>query len=460
MLLLTALISLLLSCHSEELLPQESLSGSTESLSSAKFVSRSLWKEDEVYIGKVKQVFLKIANLEHVKAQYGELNWNYAMSFGNFNETYVIVPIIKNNKVVFLMEAIRKGNRLFLYEKDNKDLIEFFNLAIYSNVTKYDEVIEAKRNMSSKVSAFVCTTRWITIGCSDNEPNCVPYTTSVTNCEFQGGGVPPKTFDPTGLDGGGGGGDDDGYEYPDPPEMNPCDQSLPSINNANDILNSSDGQQQMDNVLKTKIGDTKEWVLAIGQKPNNYGYEVTQAVQGGTSNGNVPSSQLTNPYIGDGHSHAGTRGNPSGGDLYDMLDVLKTNTNFTVRFVYGSNAGSPEIYALVVNDSSLADSFLTQFPKDTNYNPTDHSILIGSKLGDAFYEMKTSYMESLTTNTSGEQYEARAVAMAYILDKYNAGISIAKVDVNGNLKKINASIEKETTSNGTIKEMAVVSQCP
>ncbi|MDR4950863.1 hypothetical protein REB14_01540 [Chryseobacterium sp. ES2] len=123
---------------------------------SAKFASRSFWKEDNVYISKVQQIFLKVANLEHVRTRYGELNWDYAMTFGNFNETYALVPIIKDNKVVLLMEAVRTGNKVFFYEKDNKDLIEFFNLAMYSNVIKYEEVINMKRNISSKtISAFV-----------------------------------------------------------------------------------------------------------------------------------------------------------------------------------------------------------------------------------------------------------------------------------------------------------------
>ncbi|WP_157845077.1 hypothetical protein [Chryseobacterium indologenes] len=46
---LTVLLALLWSCRSEDFLPQESsVQLSTENLSSSKYVSRSLWKEDEV----------------------------------------------------------------------------------------------------------------------------------------------------------------------------------------------------------------------------------------------------------------------------------------------------------------------------------------------------------------------------------------------------------------------------
>jgi hypothetical protein len=210
------------SCVRDDL-AAESQSQKNSKNMSAKFASRSLWKEDNVYINKVQQVFLKVANLEHVRTRYGELNWDYAMTFGNFNEAYALVPVIKDNKVVLLMEAVRTGHKVFFYEKDNKDLVDFFNLAIYSNVTKYDEVINKNGNISSKtLPAFVCTTRWLSIGCSDNEPNCVPYVKSITNCEYQGGtGIPPKTFDPIGMDGGGDG--NNGYEYPEiPEEIDPC----------------------------------------------------------------------------------------------------------------------------------------------------------------------------------------------------------------------------------------------
>jgi len=221
MLLVIVTLLSMSSCVRDDL-TAESQSEKNSKNMSAKFASRSFWKEDNIYINKVQQVFLKVANLEHVRTQYGELNWDYAMTFGNFNETYALVPIIKDNKVVLLMEAVRTGHKVFFYEKDNKDLIKFFNLAMYSNVTKYDEVIETKGDVLSKTPAFVCTTRWLTIGCFDNETDCVPYTTSVTNCEYQGGsGIPPKTFDPIGMDGGGDG--NNGYEYPEIPELiEPC----------------------------------------------------------------------------------------------------------------------------------------------------------------------------------------------------------------------------------------------
>jgi len=218
-------MALLWSCRSEDFFQEENPSGSSTKLSSAKYASKSLWKEDVVYIEKVQQVFLKIANMEHVRANYGELNWDYAMSFGNFNETYALVPIIKDNKVVLLMEAVRIGHKLFLYEKDSQETIAFFNAAIYGKVIRYDESLSGKNGISSKALNYVCSTRTLSVGC-DGEPGCVPYVKTETVCGFQQGGGPPKGFDPSGDPNlGSGGGADDGYEYPDPPEEeDPCER--------------------------------------------------------------------------------------------------------------------------------------------------------------------------------------------------------------------------------------------
>ncbi|MDH6252196.1 hypothetical protein M2347_001923 [Chryseobacterium sp. H1D6B] len=67
-----------------------------------------------------------------------------------------------------------------------------------------------------------------------------------------------------------------------------------------------------------------------------------------------------------------------------------------------------------------------------------------------------------SSDTSDENYDSRAIGMAYILGKYNAGISIAKADANGNLKKINADLAQITVpySGGSVKEGVKVSKCP
>lgn len=55
----------------------------------------SPWNEDEVFIKKVQKVFLTNTKLDYFEERYGIPNWDYAMSFSNFDESYLVVPILK-----------------------------------------------------------------------------------------------------------------------------------------------------------------------------------------------------------------------------------------------------------------------------------------------------------------------------------------------------------------------------
>lgn len=257
--------------------------------------------------------------------------------------------------------------------------------------------------------------------------------------------------------GGGGGGSGQA-----PPARNPCKEAESSMSDANTILKSGEVQKKMDLALKGKIQASNEWTVAIGEKPNG-DFEVTEAVEQNADKGTIPSSQLKNTYIGDGHSHSGSRGNPSGGDLYSMITSLNDSPNLKYRFVYGnSDEGTAEVYALVISDASLAKEFLKQFSKDQNYDTQNRSFKDETTLGVEFNKANDYYLAGTSDNTSGENYDSRAVAMAYILDRFHAGISVAKADANGNLKKINTEISEITIpySGGKVKEGIKVSKCP
>ncbi|WP_223560416.1 hypothetical protein [Chryseobacterium lathyri] len=439
LLFLTAFMALLWSCRSEDLFPQESPVVSTENLSAAKYASQSLWKEDEVYIDKVQQVFLKHANLEHVRTQYGEMNWDYAMTFGNFNETYALVPIIKDNKVVLLMEAVRTGDKVFFYEKDNKDLIEFFNLAVYSNVTKYDEVINTNESISSKVSAFVCTTRWLSIGCSDNEPNCVPYVKSVTNCEFQGGGgIPPKTFDPIGMDGGGDG--NNGYEYPDPPEeQDPCSKlKVITINPTfkNNIID-----------LEGKTGNGYESGYRIGINPD--GSLQNQMLQNkpGTSQVDMKIFSNTTTLM---HSHYDT--------LYPMFspgDIILFNQ--WIVWAQGWNAVATNTPKIPLNNLTLTvvtsngnysfnfdGSSATAFPNYTQQQYDDLNDLYAKKLNEA------RSVANVSGNVTYDMQKLEKQFLNFMETKMNmTGLVLFRTTDAGNTKL-------GLNTNGTLNE----SNCP
>lgn len=241
---------------------------------------------------------------------------------------------------------------------------------------------------------------------------------------------------------------------------NPCRKTNASINAANNILKNPDVQSQMDAVLKGKADLPNEWGVAVGYDFATSQYITNGPVEGTPTNTPIPSGALGGKYIADGHSHAKGRGSPSAADLYGIMELSQISyMNFRQRYVYGIKNGIPEVYALVVADKDLAAAFLTSFTKSANYDDTTKWFKRGTTLYDEANNIKSLYEQGNIANTTGENHDYYALALAYILDQHNAGISLAKVDANGDLKKVNVSVEP-TITNGFPDEKIAVSKCP
>jgi len=240
----------------------------------------------------------------------------------------------------------------------------------------------------------------------------------------------------------------------------PCEKVKPSIDKANAILKNPTVKAQMDAALKGKADAPNEWAVAVGLDIATGNYMVEGPNEGTPTTSNFPSANLGNKYIASGHSHAKKRGSPSALDLYSTLQLSQVNyLNYRQSYVYGINNGSVEVYALVITDKDLAGTFFSSFPKSENYDDATHWFKKESDFYDDVDRITTIYKHNNISNNSGENHNDYALALAYILDKHNAGISLAKVDANGNLKKVNVSIE-QTTTNGFPDEKIVVSKCP
>lgn len=458
------LINLFHSCIHDETL-------ASSDPSSKEYTNKSLWKEDETYIKNVMKIYEQ--NEDEIKKINGNPLWDFAMTMGHTDESFLIVPIAEGNTIVSCMQVPRNRDSIrFIYDKDQSH-ISFFQ--VYTTAKKIKPVEEINISPANKGKLVMCSYSAVSVFIPDSEDNpngpghwevvqyiaicsenpgegssCSGYYDSYGNCVPQGYTPPTYPYTPGGVGNG------------TNTTQDPCKKAESSMTSANTILKNSEVKQKMDVALKGKVQASNEWSVAIGQKPNGQ-YEVTPPVEQSASNGTIPTSQLTSPYIGDGHSHAGNRGNPSGGDLYHMITSLADNPALKYRFVYGnSDEGTAETYALVINNASLAQQFLSQYPKDENYDPENHSIKVKSRLGVEFYKANIYYQSGAADNISGENYDSRAVAMAYILDKFSAGISVAKADANGNLKKINADVAQITIpySGGKVKEGIKVSKCP
>ena len=411
---LLAVLSSLWCCRNEDF-ATENPSQQSSNMSAAKFASKSFWKEDEVYIRKVQQVFLREANLENVKNRYGELYWDYAMSFGQFGESYLLVPVVKNNKVVLLMEAVRIGDKVHFYQKEDRGLIDFFHATIFSNIISYDEKTGSQNKSSSRnAPTFECTTRWLTVGCNDNEPNCTPYIRSETVCKYVPG-TTPKTFPPIGTDGGGGGGADDGYQYPDPPEIqNPCEKL--KTQNSNSNFKAKISQLESNLGLKKETGYVEKTNGTFEYKDNASATENANSLTLGEPTSDMKGYMHTHPNDfedSDGNMRIGFK-------IFSPADVIYFNQMVALALQNGTPL--EEIYAVMVSGKG---TYQIRFTGNENQIKTSYT-----NTKDEYNKMYIKYFE---------KYKDRSDEINFLkfMDEqmYVKGITLVKMNNDGTTTK-------------------------
>lgn len=227
---------------------------------------------------------------------------------------------------------------------------------------------------------------------------------------------------------------------PDPPL--PPTTTVPNPNNPNDPCNKAKaGSQKATDLSKNaKFGTAKQGVL---NSYNQNGGENGVAFGTNSPDGPLESTgvqvldehngKINNPYpypVGNIHNHPSTNP-PSAGDVYSLISLNNVYPTFQTMYVVASNGST---YALVVTNSGLFESFISNYPpKSTPYGP-----IFPTAVNDEYNDI------AFDSNTSNQQgYEN---ALSYILDKYNAGVALTKMDSNGNFKKINTA---KNSSNGS-----------
>lgn len=121
------------SCRNEEIL--EKNENNTEQLKLIK--SKSLWKENIIFISKVKRVFDKKVDAKKFRKKHGNAFWEYALSFEKDGEPYIFVPIVKDNKVEEVMLVLKKKKKIYFYfNKDDASKKAFFDILIKEKSAK------------------------------------------------------------------------------------------------------------------------------------------------------------------------------------------------------------------------------------------------------------------------------------------------------------------------------------
>ena len=202
--------------------------------SNNEYQSKSPWKEDEKYIKNVKAVFDEYADKNYFTGNFGQIYWDYSITMGT-KETFLEAPVLKDNKVSFILLVYREGDRIFFKRKEDNDSKKFFNSLIFNDRALLKEA--KLHNPSNAEAKGGCITTTVTWTWTNDDGSAGPtYTYTDMQCLPSGPYLPCAAIEvgqncgggtggSGGSSGGGsGGGGGNGYPYPQTPQT-PCERT-------------------------------------------------------------------------------------------------------------------------------------------------------------------------------------------------------------------------------------------
>jgi hypothetical protein len=233
-----------------------------------------------------------------------------------------------------------------------------------------------------------------------------------------------------------------------------CDPSLcepPPVNPGpcNDAMKAAAANTT--NFYNTKIDPLIIPELAmVGTWPNEMAFTIEDAngqnhpepyasdVAMGTSNADTVT--VTDQSLAIAHTHpAGGYPPPSATDLYTIMDTYNDYQKCNYSFVYAADGS---LYALQVTDPAAMATFLANYPPATYLDNTTHNFVEGTPL-------KADFNTAFAYLTAGgmSANEAYGKAMAFVFDKYGAGVTMQKADANHNFSTVLAKGGRDANGN-------------
>ncbi|MDE5490796.1 hypothetical protein [Elizabethkingia meningoseptica] len=224
----------------------------------------------------------------------------------------------------------------------------------------------------------------------------------------------------------------------DPQQSTPCGRaSAPRVKAMNLLVDKDVKREIVDkmNVLKNGKNETSRSIGKIGNT-----YTFSELKEGSSHNTEVvpPPGE----YVAHAHTHTGLGdqgGAPhSGTDLYSTLENIAKAYSFQGSFVFASNG---KTYAIGVNDRNAVIEFLKKYPRNENLEGRD--INENKDFGQNYNEVYNCFMSGkCPSNGETQQDIAMETGLAFVMDKYNMGVSLLKMDTDGVLKGVTAKKEQ------------------
>jgi hypothetical protein len=207
------------------------------------------------------------------------------------------------------------------------------------------------------------------------------------------------------------------------PEKDPCTaaQETSTISKDSKYLSATES-------ILIAATDGFEHSITLGKDADG---KITQApMNSGNQQYKVSTNYSWPGAFGAIHNHP----NPtplSAGDIYASVGFAEKSSSFTTSVILTDG----EVYAIVVTNLALAKTFVKDHPADqlTNQNP-EFPDLIYNQIEDLKIVM-------------GQSTKGRTEAIAFVLGKYNTGISLMKQDQDGNFYPIIPETITDMTGN-------------
>jgi hypothetical protein len=246
-----------------------------------------------------------------------------------------------------------------------------------------------------------------------------------------------------------------GTPNPPPPVTNPCNGSATGEVNTTGPANIHTPAYQgaITALTATLPTDATEKSAFLGINPTNGQFE-TETPSGANNNSNTSygnPGQFTNflPFAGV-HTHTvGEYDAPSAGDVYNMAIYNPANPSYTASYVVCGSDNTTTV--LVVTDRTKLAAFLANYPAASNVT-IDGQYSTNSPLYGDFTNVKNTIdaaaIAAGTNVVGGDATDMAAfrAAAAYVLDKYDTGLSISIENADGTFSQVH--YVKGTDANG------------
>lgn len=198
-------------------------------------------------------------------------------------------------------------------------------------------------------------------------------------------------------------------------QHDPCEDAKAGAARATLLAKNSIYISGLNHIKNAFKSDLKEHGIAFGKDTNNNIFS-SGITNGSTTGGTIPG--ITNAFA-DLHNHPNNTPSDAG-DFYGLIDINKNNIGYDTRFVVEP---SGTVYALLVTDPVAAVAFNIKHPRQAPAFPGGPPGFPVS-IVDEFREIK--YQNNCTDE----------MVLAFILEKYHAGICLLKQDSSGAFKKL------------------------